>query len=380
MKILVLCNYKLYDPVESSFIHQQAVAYVKLGHQVKVLVPIPFGRKDADGKHPKTLYYTKKQDGVELIYLRFFSFSKLGDPYLNHACMSAAFHCAQQSLFRDFQPDVIHAHAFSTTGSMGIWLKQRLGCPLVMTTHGSDTTIAVEHGKLTALKELCDQANHVVAVSSVLSKKLMSCGTQTPVSVILNGFHVQALPSDKPKKQLASIIQVSNLIPQKHADTTLYAFAGLKKVYPKANITIVGQGEDWKNLEVLTHELGISDSVRFTGQLPNKEVLAEMAKAQFFCMPSVREGFGIVYLEAMASGCITIGTEGEGIADLIENGKNGFLVPPDDPDAIVQVMEWCLENPQEAAVIAQQGKQDAMSLTWQANAAQYLKLFEELCK
>lgn len=103
-----------------------------------------------------------------------------------------------------------------------------------------------------------------------------------------------------------------------------------------------------------------------------------MAACQFFVMPSHPEGFGIVYLESMANGCITIGTEGEGIADLIHSGENGFLVPADDPDSIVQVIEWCLANPEKAAAIAERGRQDALALTWERNAAQYLALFQTL--
>lgn len=72
-------------------------------------------------------------------------------------------------------------------------------------------------------------------------------------------------------------------------------------------------------------------------------------------MPSVREGFGMVYLEAMSCGCITIGTEGEGIADFIISGKNGILVPPDEPDAIVAAVESCLSDPAYAASLAEQG-------------------------
>ena len=171
---------------------------------------------------------------------------------------------------------------------------------------------------------------------------------------------------------------MGHLIAQKHFDTTLRAFARLKETQPAACLTIVGHGPEQKALEQLAQVLGVSNAVRFTGQLSNEGVLAEMSRAQFFCMPSVREGFGIVYLEAMAAGCITIGTKGEGIADLIANGENGFLVPPESPDAIEQVMAWCLAHPQEAAAIAQHGKQDAMALTWDSNAKKYLELFRTL--
>ena len=85
-----------------------------------------------------------------------------------------------------------------------------------------------------------------------------------------------------------------------------------------------------------------------------------------------------MYLEAMASGCITIGTEGEGIADLIENDRNGFLVPPEEPDAIAGVVEWCLTHPEEAAAIAERGQSSARTLTWETNAKKYIELFRTL--
>ena len=116
----------------------------------------------------------------------------------------------------------------------------------------------------------------------------------------------------------------------------------------------------------------------FLGYLKNEDAITEMGKARFFVMPSYPEGFGVVYLEAMAMGCITIGTEGQGIADLITSGENGFLVPPDDPGAIVKIITWCVEHPQEADRIAERGRRDALELTWDKNAAQYVRLFETL--
>jgi glycosyltransferase involved in cell wall biosynthesis len=94
-------------------------------------------------------------------------------------------------------------------------------------------------------------------------------------------------------------------------------------------------------------------------------------------MPSIREGFGIVYAEAMACGCVAIGTEGEGIADLIVSGENGYLVPPDDPEAIVETITACLQQPESMRAVADAGRAAALQLTWEVNAAQYLQLFQE---
>ena len=122
-------------------------------------------------------------------------------------------------------------------------------------------------------------------------------------------------------------------------------------------------------------DLDICHAVRFFGQVNNAVVLEEMSKAEFFIMPSVQEGFGIVYLEAMASGCITIGTEGEGIADLIISGENGLLVPPNEPDAIALAVKNCLLHPTKSVELASQGIKTTKNLCWECNAQQYIALF-----
>ena len=378
MNILVVAHYQNDGSPTAIFIHDQVKAYAALGHRVRVLVPFPYGKVSRQGRRLSVGSTISVVDQVELYDLRFLSLSNFGAKNgWNTFSAKQVIKRHWKQILSDFTPDIIHAHTLGFDSEIGAWLKARLHVPLVVTTHGSDTSIPYEQGQLSWLAEKAAPADHVAAVSFALAKKLADSGTKTPISVILNGFRVQALPAAAERKPY-SVIQVGHLIAQKHFDTTLRAFARLKETQPAACLTIVGHGPEQKALEQLAQVLDVSNAVRFSGQLSNEGVLAEMSRAQFFCMPSVREGFGIVYLEAMASGCITIGTEGEGIADLIANGENGFLVPPESPDAIVRVMAWCLAHPQEADAIAQHGKQDAMALTWDSNAKKYLELFRTL--
>ena len=97
-------------------------------------------------------------------------------------------------------------------------------------------------------------------------------------------------------------------------------------------------------------------------------------------MASAPEGFGIVYLEAMSAGCIVVGTRGQGIADVIREGENGFLVPADDPDAVADVIGLCLENRDRAEKIALEGRETALQMTWPVNAQACLDLFAKLKK
>lgn len=378
MNILVVCHSGLYQDLTASFVHNQVREYAALGHQVRVIIPLPFGKQlpfpSAEGG---PLLKRGAADGVELFYLRFLSLSNFGKRRFNTPSAIAAVRLHLSSILKGFVPDVIHAHTLGLDSSIGAWLKERLGCPLVVTTHGSDTSVPVEQGRAAELKPLCSGADRVAAVSSALADKLRTCGTETPISVILNGFQPSALPAGIQKTPL-SFIQVGHLLEQKRFHITLQAFAAIRKQYPGASLTIIGQGPDQGRLKTLCEALGVTASVRFLGQIPNSAVMEEMSRHQFFVMPSINEGFGIVYLEAMANGCVTVGTEGEGIADLIVSGENGFLVPPDDPDAIVRAVEWCLAHPEEASAMAERGRKDAVGLTWGKNAAQYIELFQSL--
>lgn len=378
MNILIVSHYGVYQNLGTSFIHAQAKSYAELGNRVRVLIFIPFGKKH-NHNVMAPLLSIQKADGVELYYLRFFSLSNFGKKWFNPLSALAAVRCHYRKLLEGFRPDIIHAHFIGGNSEVGAYLKKRLGCPLVLTTHGNETLDPFLKGDLKSIRRYANKGDYVVGVSTQLKNCLLRSGVTVPVSVILNGFRIQNVLLPVKKKALA-IIQVGFLQERKKADITIQAFAQLHKKFPEATLEIVGSGSEMERYQLLCRHLKVEDAVHFHGFLSNSDALLEMAKATFFCMPSIREGFGIVYLEAMASGCVTIGTEKEGISDLIVNGVNGFLVPPDDPEAIGKVIEWCVEHPKEAIAIAERGRQDALNLTWEKNAKTYLSLFRELLK
>ena len=378
MNILVVCHYGLYSNFSNSFVHAQATEYVTLGHRVRVIVPIAVGKRDWEGNRFSGSIQRRDQDGVELYLLRYLSLSNFGkEKGINRVCALRAMSRCADKLLKGFAPDIIHTHTLGTDSEIGAWLKERLGVPLVVTSHGGDTFIPYEEGRRDELSYFAGRASHLVCVSSLLKRRLEECGVLAPISIILNGFRIKNTVSQRDRLPL-SFIQAGYLVSRKKANITIRAFAKLCEKYPDASLSVVGIGPEMKRFQSLCGDLGVERKVRFHGGISNAEVLAEMSKSHFFVMPSVNEGFGIVYLEAMASGCVTIGTEGEGIADVIVSGENGFLVPPDDPDAIVQTVEWCLGHPNEAAAIAERGRRNALELTWEKNAAQYIGLFKSL--
>lgn len=377
LNILVVAHFQNDGSPSAIFIHDQVLAYLRLGHHVRVIVPVAIGKRDYTAHRFGSPVIQTLIDGVDHVFLRYLSFSRYGEGWFNPRSAIAPLCLRLTTILHGFVPDVIHAHTLGFDSEIGAWLKKQLSCPLVVTTHGSDCIIPMNTGKHRAMKDYCDKADAVVAVSSVLAGKLAICNLQTPVTSILNGFQLKFLSSDIEKTPL-SFLHVGSLIQCKRVDVTICAFSEVHKQYPAATLTIVGQGEERGALEILCNKLHLCDSITFKGQISNEQVLCEMAKAEFYIMPSVREGFGIVYLEAMASGCITIGTQGEGVSDLIISDKNGILVPPDDMNAVVTSVIHYIEHSDEAAALALAGKKSATSLTWDRNVAQYVSLFNSL--
>lgn len=114
---------------------------------------------------------------------------------------------------------------------------------------------------------------------------------------------------------------------RKNIDKVIKACKGLECF----ELTVIGDGKERKKLEK------IDKNVIFTGRLPHDEVLAKMRNSDIFVLPSVGETFGMVYLEAMASGCITVCTKGDGIDGIIKDRVNGFLTEP-NPESIKETL------------------------------------------
>lgn len=378
MKILVVAQHQHDGGSPTAiFIHDQMKEYVRAGHEVRVIAPV--GIAKPDWFDDRFSLRTKKCviDGIPHVFPRYLTLSRFGAKHINTP--SAVYVVKKQlpDLLDGFQPDIIHAHVLGFGSCIGAALKEMLDCPLVVTTHGSDTTIPVNTGRTADLYRWCKDADVVVAVSKALEERLRQSKTETEIKVIHNGYYDEGITGDV-TKEACSCLQVSNLIELKQIPVTIRAFEKIHQQHPQARLTIIGKGPDRAVLERLCEELNISDVVTFTGQLQHHEVIAHMAKTQFYIQPSVREGLPISYLEAMGMGCVIIGTATEGISEIVNHGVNGFLIQPGDYEAIAEHVCACIVDQERTNLLAEQGKKTANLLTWQHNAQKLVNLFEEL--
>ena len=255
--------------------------------------------------------------------------------------------------------DLIHAH-FGVEGVYALPLAARLGVPLVTTFHGFDATL----GPLGLLANpawaryalgrgrLARQGSLFLAASNFLRQKLLALDFP-PERVLTHyiGVDTQAIAPRSPAQEESIILHVARLQEVKGTEYLIRAFALIAAQHPLARLVIIGEGKLRKRLERLARETGLAERIAFLGAKPHEQVLGWMRRAAMLVLPSIKtesgreEGLGMVMLEAAASSVPGIGTRVGGIAEGIEEGVTGFLVPERDPEALSVAIATLLANP-----------------------------------
>jgi glycosyltransferase involved in cell wall biosynthesis len=162
----------------------------------------------------------------------------------------------------------------------------------------------------------------------------------------------------------------------KGADTLISALPRVLRAAPDTSLVLVGDGNDRSRLEQIARDLGVSERTHFLRGLTPDELFACYANCDVFALPSSGEGFGLVFLEAMALAKPVIGGAHGGIPDIVEDGATGILVPYGDVDRLAEALESFFNNPGRARGMGASGK-DRLAKTF--SSAQFqLRLTEIL--
>ena len=132
------------------------------------------------------------------------------------------------------------------------------------------------------------------------------------------------------KKVLLTVGRMPSKERYKGQDRVIEALPALVAAGHDVIYIVSGEGADRPRLEQLAHEVGVSDRVRFVGALPRERLIEAYRMADLFVMPSTTEGFGIVFLEAMACGTPAMGLDSDGSRDALCDGELGSFADPND--------------------------------------------------
>lgn len=280
-----------------------------------------------------------------------------------------------QRLHADKPIDVIHAHAALPCGHAAALLSRHLNIPFVVTVHGLDVFNNCHLGGIPAAwrrevsLEVYRAAHTVICISGRVEKVLRS-GTPdgTRSAVIHNGVNTTLFsPTEQPATE--EILVVGTLLPSKGHELVLRALKNLQLFRPALQCRIIGEGPCRSQFEARAHALGVGRQVQFVGRQARAEVAEAMLHCSVFVLPSWNEALGCVYLEAMSCGKPVIACQGQGIDEVIEHGKNGWLIPADGLEELTQGLCTLLESSELRARIgaaARQTIQDELTLVHQA--------------
>ncbi len=386
MKILVVSHLYPSPGIERHlFVHEQIMALGELGVKSQVLSPTPWVPRILwrDPRHRRRGQKPREatRDGVFAEYPRVLQpprhllFDRLGDlAYRRLRSMPS---------LRAGGYDLLHAHQALPDGALAQRLAADLDVPYVVTVHGADV---YQHFRIGGAverrgKEVLRAADAVMANSSAVAGLLEGVVEPERLTVVLNGttgLGASVAPADDYLAGEPLVLTVGYLIERKGIDDLIAAVGRLRRDRRRVHLAIVGDGRLLHALEEQAAAEGVADSVHFLGRLPHARVLALMARAQLFALPSRDEAFGLVYTEAMAQTTPVLATRGEGPGDFIEDGVNGYMVPARDPGAIARVIAGVLDDPERAAAIGAAGRVTALGLSWQRNARLTLAVYKHV--
>lgn len=276
-------------------------------------------------------------------------------------------------LLKKVNPDIVHAQGIQI-GISGFLAKKFLRKSYIVWAQGSDVYLQWRF-KSTVSKLVFRNADAVIALTNDMEKAMQKI-YDASISIVPFGINLESF-GNLPTKQAireklglntsdSVILFVGTLRPVKGVKYLIEAMNSIRQRDTKASLVLVGDGEERQSLEVLTKELSLEESVTFIGRVPNEKIPEYMAASDVLVLPSLSESFGIVNLEAMASGLPVVASKVGGLPEIIEDGENGFLVEPKNPEQIAERVLLLLEDDTLRGKISRSNKERAKQYSWES--------------
>ena len=168
------------------------------------------------------------------------------------------------------------------------------------------------------------------------------------------------------------VLCVARMYPRKRIGDLLLAADVLRARVPGLQVRVVGRGPEWPALSRLHAELGLGDSVVLLGDLTRERLAEEYVNATVFCLPSVQEGFGIAFLEAMAVELPVVACRVAAVPEVVQDGATGLLTAPRAPGELAAAIERLIADPALARGMGREGRRCALGFTPRHVAERFL--------
>jgi len=379
------------DTVCGIFVHEQAQALAKRGHEIRVISPTPYvpyipylpNRWARFSDTPNRAYI----DGINIQYPKYLSLpSHRTLPLVAKSVRRTVTKAISKLESSGFSPDVINAHVPLPDGYACIPSSRHLNTPIVTTVHGNSIYKSAKNIICRRqIRSTFEASSEIIYNSSILKSRSESYFPDVRnTNVLHNGIPLDRVES-APKADLSDIFpedravisSLGYLIERKnHSDV----ISAITEIEPEERpyYLIIGNGPNREALEHQVKNNGLSEYVHFTGFVPEHlDVLSKLKSTDIMALPSTDEAFGIAYIEAMACGSPVIGCDGEGPSDFVKDGETGYLVPANDPSAIADLLQELSEDKDKLDRMGAAAREYVLeNLTWEENARRNEEIYQ----
>ncbi len=297
-------------------------------------------------------------------------------------------------ILKHLDVDVIHSQGLLFMGLRSMWAGRSLHLPVVVSFHTMVTDAAKYYAEFPLpewftnrllwvyLRQLLERADAVVAPTAAIRDELLSYAPDIrkidviPTGVDCNRFSPSIDGSGIRQRYNLDgekvILHVGRLAREKNLDLVLQGFAMLRNAGDDLRLMVVGDGPARQYYDEVARELGIRESVIFTGFIPDEELPFYYAASDAFAIASKFETQGLVALEAMASGLPVAGINYRAVAELVRNGETGYLFE-DDARSCARAMQMSLMCPGHVRTTA---RKRAEKFSMEESIKKLLKIYE----
>lgn len=319
-------------PLNGIFEFDQAKALAKVGHDVVMLV-IDFRSRTYKRDYG---WFSYEKDGVKVFELSLpLGIYRRALPFLQ--CLLVRLY---EKAVKSFgKPDIIHAHFYSIAAIASI-LKRKFKIPLVVTEHSSKLNrniLEISGLDVKLARKAYQNADRVVAVSNALARNLKN-NLNVDAVVIHNIVDVSRFQYVKrTQKSGFTFISIGNLIELKGFDLLVEAFAEAFKDDKSVKLNIVGAGPEKEKLQHIVNQYDLNNKIVLLDEVGRDKLKVLYPESDAFVLASKSETFGVVFIEAMATGLPVIATDCGGPSDFV-NEQNGYLIPVNDKKSLVDAL------------------------------------------
>lgn len=376
-------------PVHGIFVETRLRELLASGRvQTKVVAPVPWfpstnprwGERARMASTPAR----ETRNGIDVLHPRYPLIPKVGMTLAPLMLALASVAPIRRLIDEGFDFDVIDAHYYYPDGVAAAWLARHFGRPFTVTARGTDLNLIPQHAlPRQMIRWAARRADASIGVCAALVDVLRDWGLPSDrLHVMRNGVDLERFHPVPPAQARAELriggepvlLSVGHLIERKGHHIAIGAMPAVLRRHPRAQLLVVGAGEEQARLQSQIDSLGLQQSVRLAGAVPNDRLATWYSAADALILASSREGWANVLLESMACGTPVVATRIWGTPEVVQNASVGALVAEREAGAFAQAIVGLLaQRPDRVAV-----RRYAEDFGWQPTTEAQARLFERL--